>query len=270
MNQRNKIKESRGTKRDGKHRTSPTWLWKTWRVCEREHWAPSPLWPDSNPCPASRLSPPCSSWRSRCCSRGHWWTPIISLKGILSRVNQRGIFFWFFLFLFTIFNTASTAAPQIPLCRRMLGSNPGQWRLRHWLSDAVTTRLDLNHESRVEYFLKVLKYEQYFLNERLWFSQLLAVFLWNKSKIKFLLGYPKSLTAVAVKILPVTLITELVLAFWEPPVSLKVLPKAACDPENCPESRRRMYTEIKSTKECEGKPEHKFDAATMFRISKCF
>jgi hypothetical protein len=70
-----------------------------------------------------------------------------------------------------------------------------------------------------------------------------------------------------VKLFPATLFRELAPAFCEPPVSLKVVPKPACDRK----SAMNVHWK-KSTNESKRKPEQKFDAAfgTIFGISKCF
>ncbi len=75
----------------------------------------------------------------------HW---IAELATQSAKLHKRGIFF---LLFYVRYSTLIHLPPLIiSLCWRMLGSNPGQLWLRHWLSD---TRLD-GWENQQSYHLK--------------------------------------------------------------------------------------------------------------------
>jgi hypothetical protein len=65
------------------------------------------------------------------------------------------------------------------------------------------------------------------MHGRIWFSTFLAVFLWRKSKIKFLLASMKSLTNSENS--SRTPLQRVWSGFPQPPMSVNVVPKTACD-----------------------------------------
>ncbi len=116
--------------------------------------------------------------------------------------------------------------------------------------------------SRDEYFFRILKIKSviFVLYECWRVSQYLTVFLWRKFKIKFLLTSIQSLTKSGNPFLSGSL-SDFQVA--------KVVPKAACDSENCSKSplwhvihhweRRKAGTEILV-----------WLSGTIYRICKCF